>query len=404
MSFGLKCEQRRLGPRSLFVCILAIELVAILAIDMYAPALPSMHRSFDVGVGYLNLTMFAFFFMSAFSTFFTGPASDCFGRKPLLTACVALFALSSAACAIAPSVEALIVFRICQGIGVGGIQTLATALIQDSYDDDSVQTAMTFLQSLVIVGPVLAPFLGTFVLLFTDWRGIFGLLAACGAVSFVLSLLIEETHKVDLRAGKSLANMVRKVAGDCRLLVRDRSFTSLALIMGVAGMPFFAFIAVVSYILIDFFAMDYLGYSVIYALSCLINCIAPFVYMALSKRLGYKRILRLCLVLVAVSAAGMLAVGSLTPALFFIAFVPYALAEGVVRPLSYVELLDQPQDRVGSASSLVNFSYSIITAVATVVATLEWPTLVFGLGAVSAATALLMVVLYAWGQRDGQKG
>lgn len=443
MAFGLKCEQRRLGLRSFFVCILAIELFAILAIDMYVPALPSMQRSFDVSVGYLNLTMFAFFFVSAFSTFFAGPASDCFGRKPLLVGCTALFALSSAACAVAPTVEMLVACRVCQGAGVGGIQTLATALIQDAYDDDSVQTAMTFLQSLVIIGPVLAPFLGTFVLLFTDWRGIFGMLAVCGAATFALSLLVEETHKVGRgvggafgkraggvsdsafahkgasaedaggagvagegldegagrRAGFGLAAMARKVSGDCRALLRGRSFTSLALIMGVAGMPFFAFIAVVSYILIDFFAMDYLGYSVVYALSCLTNCVAPFVYMALSKRLGYKRILRICFCLIAVSAVGMLAVGSWTPALFFAAFVPYALAEGVIRPLSYVELLDQPEDRVGSASALVNFSYVLITAVATVVATLEWLTLVFGLGVITAATAAIMVALYAWGQR-----
>ena len=493
MAFELKYEQRHLGPRSFFACILAIELFAILAIDMYVPALPSMQRSFDVSVGYLNLTMFAFFFVSAFSTFLAGPASDCFGRKPFLVGCTALFALSSIACAVAPTVEMLVAFRVCQGVGVGGIQTLATALIQDAYDDDSVQTAMTFLQSLVIIGPVLAPFLGTFVLLFTDWQGIFGMLAACGVVAFALSLLVGETHKVggsasgalgkrvgavlDIssvregagvggvgnagnvgnvggagkagaagasgntgasgaagacsaapaiahsecevvsaggvgdagvvlgevagwHAGFGLADMARKVSGDCRTLLRGRSFTSLALIMGIAGMPFFAFIAAVSYILIDFFAMDYLGYSVIYALSCLTNCVAPFVYMALSKRFGYKRILRICFCLIAVSAACMLAVGSWTPALFFIAFVPYALAEGVIRPLSYVELLDQPEDRVGSASALVNFSYVLITAVATVVATLDWPTLVFGLGVITAATAAIMIALYAWGQRD----
>lgn len=450
MAFGLKCEQRRLGARTFFVCILAIELFAILAIDMYVPALPSMQRSFGVSVGYLNLTMFAFFFVSAFSTFLAGPASDCFGRKPLLVGCTALFAFSSAACAVAPTVEMLVAFRVCQGAGVGGIQTLATALIQDAYDDDSVQTAMTFLQSLVIIGPVLAPFLGTFVLMFTDWRGVFGMLAVCGTVTVALSLLIEETHKVGgglggkvggklgeragerfgkradgtsntasaregvsiektderlgevagQRAGFGLADMARKVSGDCRALLRGRSFTSLALMMGVAGMPFFAFIAVVSYILIDFFAMDYVGYSVVYALSCLTNCAAPFVYMALSKRLGYKQILRICFCLIAVSAAGMLAVGSWTPALFFLAFVPYALAEGIIRPLSYVELLDQPEDRVGSASALVNFSYVLITAVATVVATLEWPTLVFGLGVITAATVAIMAALYFWGQRD----
>lgn len=85
--------------------------------------------------------------------------------------------------------------------------------------------------------------------------------------------------------------------------------------------------------------------------------------------------------------------------LFFLAFAPYARAEGIIRPLAYVDLLDQPEDCIGSASALANFSYVIITAVATVVATLDWPSLVFGLGVIILATMVFVLTLYVWGQR-----
>ena len=70
-----------------------------------------------------------------------------------------------------------------------------------------------------------------------------------------------------------------------------------------------------------------------------------------------------------------------------------------MRPLAYVDLLNQPEDRVGSASALTNFSYVLITAVATVVATLDWPSLILGLGVITVATLLGVLALYFWGQR-----
>ena len=411
MTFSLKCAQKRLGARSFFACVLAIDLIVILAIDMYAPALPSMQETFNVSIGYLNLTMFAFFFISAFATFLVGPASDCVGRKPFFVAATVLFTVASAGCAASPSVELLVAFRVLQGISVGATQTLVTALIQDAFAPNSVQTAMTFLQSLVIIGPVFAPFLGTFILSVTNWRGVFGILAGLGAAAVALSLLITETHKVGEGEGEgeggapqpstsSVAQALAKVTRDCKELASNKSFLSLALIMGFAGVPFFAFIAVVSYILMNDFGLSYAGYSVIYAAASLLDCIAPFVYLTLSKRLPNKRILRLCFVLIAISGIALVAVGKLSPLLFFLAFAPYALAEGIVRPLAYVDLLNQPPSRVGSASALANFSYTLITAVATVVATLEWPSLIVGLGIISLVTAAFVLALYLWGQRE----
>ena len=399
MAFELKSEQR-MGSKAFFVCVLLIELFSILAIDMYAPALPSMQQTFDVSISYLNLTMFAFFFVSAFSTFFAGPLSDCFGRRPVLVLSTIVFAVASLGCTLSPSIEVLVVFRVLQGVGVGAVQTLAAAIVEDAFADDSVKTAITFLQALVIVGPVAAPFLGSLILTFSDWRGIFALLFVLALACVALSLLIRETHEVKRAESTSLGAELRTIFGNCRELVSTRSFLSLTLILALGGVPFFAFIAVASYIAIDFFALDYLGYSLIYALACLVDCVAPFVYMAASGRMPNKRILRLSFVLIGASGVVLLFAGVLSPVVFALGFAVYALAEGIIRPLAFVVLLDQPHDRVGSASALANFAYTFITALATVIATLDWPNLVFGLAVITLATFVLCVLLYWWGLRE----
>lgn len=391
----LATPQKRLGPRTFFLAVLTINLMSILSIDMYVPALPSMQRSFDVSIGYLNLTMFAFFLFSALGMLFAGPLSDKVGRKPLILGASVIFATSSLACALAPNVEMLVLFRVTQSIGNGAITALATALIQDAYTEKDLQMAMTTLQSLIIIGPAVAPFLGTLMLSLTDWRGIFLFLAACGVVAVALSLLISETHRPVRRAGGE-ARQEGLLAG-MRVLGRDRSFMSLSVLMGAAGVPYFAFIATVSYILMDYFGASYLDYSLVYAATSCITIAAPYLYIALSKRMGTKRIVRLCIALVAASAVCMLAFGHSGPWLFFLAMVPYTIAEGIVRPMAFVVLLDQPEDRVGTASSFANFCYGILTSVATVLATFEWPTLILGLAVITCGTAAVMAALHVWG-------
>lgn len=390
--------QKHLGPRSLFVCLLTINILVILSIDMYIPALPSMQKSFDVSAAYLNLTLFGFFVMSAASMVVAGPLSDLYGRKPLLLAGCLVFTLSSVGCMLAPNVETLVVFRIGEAIGYGLIATVETALIKDSYEGDDLQLAMTCMQSLIIVGPAFAPFLGTLMLSLGGWRHIFAFLAACGIISVMLSLVVTETHravKTENSAHAAISNMAQGV----RALLKDRKFTSLAALMGVAGIPYFAFIAVVSYVLMDYFAVSYLEYSVIYAAACVVTIVAPYIYIALSKHLRVNAILRLCIALTFISAICMGFGGHASPLLFLITFIPYAIAEGVVRPMAFVVLLDQPEDRVGAASSFANFAYSILTSVGTVLATIAWPTFILGIVVLTAASAALMTLLYIWGAK-----
>lgn len=393
----LAVKQKWLGPRTFFLCLILINILAILSIDMYIPALPSMQKSFGVTAAYLNLTMFMFFVASAFSIVLAGPASDRFGRKPILLGGCVVFALSSAGCMVAQSVEMLVVFRIGEAIGYGAIATIETALIKDAYEGKDLQLAMTCLQSLIIIGPAFAPFLGTLLLSIGGWREIFAFLTAGGVIGVLLACLVTETHP--RTNSKETSGAFAVMFKGVKELVRDKGFMGLALLMGVAGAPYFAFIAVVSYILLDFFAVSYFEYSMIYAAACVVTIIAPYLYIALSKKLSVDAILKLCIGLTGVSFILMALGAHSSPIMFLLTFVPYALVEGVVRPMAFVVLLDQPDHRVGAASSFTNFAYSILTSFGTVMATLAWPTFIFGIVALMAGATVVMLALYLWSVR-----
>ncbi len=395
----LAVEQRRLGPRAFFICVMSVELIQILAIDMYAPALPSMAEAFGVTALYLNNTVFSFLLFSTLATVLAGPISDRFGRKPVFLSGCTLFAAGSFLCSVAPSVEVLIAARAIEALGCGSSITLSAALVQDAYKGDDLKLAMTLLQSLVIAGPVLAPFLGSFAVSHVGWRGIFWGLTVGGVVTVVLAGLIDETYDAAANAGKKLGATLVSMLKGAKTLLANRSFTALALFIGVTGIPFFAFIAVSPYILLDDFGLSYLGYSFIYAGACLTNMVAPFLYMRLSRTWYTAQIMKLVIAFVLASAVLLAAVGSLHPALLLAAFVPYALAEGMARPAAFLVLLDQPPNVVGTASAFGNFSYGVITALATVAAAFPWPTFTFGLVVLTACSGAVAAALYAIGHR-----
>lgn len=391
--------QKHLGPRAFLACVLVINASFILAIDMYVPALPLLLEEFDTSASFLNLTMFMFMLVSAFAILVAGPLTDKFGRKPILIVSCAVFGASSIGCALSTSVLMLTVFRVGQAIGFGLVETDVTAMIKDAYTDKDLKFAMSLLQSLVIVGPVLAPFLGTLLLAIGGWREIFVALAVMGIIGLVIALVISETMHADYRLAAGVVPALRDMMMRVRSLLSKRSFTAMALIVGVAGLAYMGYIAVASYILLDDFDSGYVIYNLVYAGICGVSVLAPFVYLRISKMMSPRALTVLCAVLGLVAAAFMAVFGIWGPFAFFCCFVPYALMEGIIRPHAFVVLLDQPPDQVGSASAFANFVYTMLGAAGTVVMTLPWTSYVGGLAIVMGACSIIMLALYAWGLR-----
>lgn len=391
--------QKRLGPRTFLACVLVINASFILAIDMYVPALPLLLEEFDTSASFLNLTMFMFMLVSAFAILVAGPLTDKFGRKPILIVSCAVFGASSIGCALSTSVLMLTIFRVGQAIGFGLVETDVTAMIKDAYTDKDLKFAMSLLQSLVIVGPVLAPFLGTLLLALGGWREIFVALAVMGIIGLVIALVISETMHADHRLAAGVVPALRDMMTRVRSLLSKRSFTAMALIVGVAGLAYMGYIAVASYILLDDFDSGYVIYNLVYAGICGVSVLAPFVYLRISKMMSPRALTVLCAALGLVAAAFMAVFGVWGPFAFFCCFVPYALMEGIIRPHAFVVLLDQPPDQVGSASAFANFVYTMLGAAGTVVMTLPWTSYVGGLAIVMGACSVIMLALYAWGLR-----
>jgi DHA1 family bicyclomycin/chloramphenicol resistance-like MFS transporter len=174
-------------PRVEFVALVALttSLVAM-SIDTMLPALGVMAR--ELGAAHENdrqLVLSTFFVGMSIGQLVCGPVSDSIGRRPTLFASLALFMLGNLLCATTQSFGWLLIGRTLAGFGAAGPRIVSIALVRDVYEGRGMARVMSFVSTVFIMVPVLAPSIGQGVLAISSWRAIFASLVLIAAIDWV---------------------------------------------------------------------------------------------------------------------------------------------------------------------------------------------------------------------------
>ncbi|MGB1313389.1 MAG: multidrug effflux MFS transporter [Bizionia paragorgiae] len=152
----------------------ALMSIVALTIDAILPAISQIGisiNSYDSASHQLLITMI--FLGLGLGQLVFGPFSDSFGRKPTVYVGFSIFVVASIICVVSPSLEWMVVGRILQGIGLSAPRTISISIIRDTYKGDYMAKIMSFVTSVFILVPVVAPALGKFVMDQYHWKGIF---------------------------------------------------------------------------------------------------------------------------------------------------------------------------------------------------------------------------------------
>ncbi len=185
-----------------FVALMAMLMAMVaFSIDAMLPALPQIATELSPHApNQAQLVVTAFVFGMGAGTFFTGPLSDSFGRKPVVLVGAVLYSAGAVLAIIAPSLELVLIARVLQGLGCAAARIVAMAIIRDLYVGREMARIMSFAMMVFTLVPAIAPLAGQIIIGFAGWRGIFG--------SFVIFAVIT-TLWLQIRVPEPLAKSER---------------------------------------------------------------------------------------------------------------------------------------------------------------------------------------------------
>lgn len=143
------------------------------AVDTYLPAFPNMQTGLHASFIEVQQTLTAYMFSFGVMILWHGALSDTFGRRNVILASLAVFAVASLGCASSHSVEYLWAFRILQGVSAGAGSVIGRAMIRDAYDGATAARLLSLVTMIFSIAPAIAPILGGWIVKLLDWRSIF---------------------------------------------------------------------------------------------------------------------------------------------------------------------------------------------------------------------------------------
>jgi DHA1 family bicyclomycin/chloramphenicol resistance-like MFS transporter len=383
-----------------------------LAMDMYLPSLPEVTASLHAPAATVQLTLTGCLAGMALGQLVVGPMSDKWGRRRPLLFGLVVYIVATALCALAPSVEALVAFRLVQGLaGAAGI-VIARAVVRDLYDGVAMARFFSTLMLISGVAPIVAPLLGGQILRVTDWRGVFVVLTGVGiALTALVWMRLPETLAPAERHGGGVAVAFRSM----RSLLADRVFTGYTIAGGFAFAALFAYISASPFVIQDIYGASPQTFSLLFGLNSVGLVIAGQINgKVLVGRVGLDKVLAAGLAVITLAATALLLIS--TGVLGRVGLAPVATAlfvlmsaMGITLPNTQTLALMRTRNHAGAASALLGTSSFLIGAVASPLVGIAGehtavPMAVVQLAAALVAAACFVALCRPWEGRAGVEG
>ena len=200
-------NSKRAPSFSEFVALMAMMMALVaLSTDAMLPALPDIGEALAVQGGNSTQLIVSFLFLGmAVGQVAYGPLSDSIGRKPTIYAGYALFICGCLLSMLASNFSIMLLGRLLQGVGAAGPRSVTLALIRDQFEGRAMARVMSFVMVVFILVPVIAPTFGQAILIFANWRAIFGALLTLAFFTVVwFAIRQPETLPADSRIPFSL--------------------------------------------------------------------------------------------------------------------------------------------------------------------------------------------------------
>ncbi len=269
------------------------------ATDTYIPALPTMADFFGVPINMVEVSLTVYFIGVAVGQFFGGPLSDSFGRKTVALCGVFLFGSSSLLAVFIKDVELLWLLRFIQAIGGGGASVVNMAFVRDWFEGKDVARVSSLIGMIMMLAPLVAPIIGSFLLVSMGWQSIFIFMSSVASLVFMLFLFVMPESRHPQHITKRLT--ARQLIGSYRTIFSSPKAVMLILANSFAVAGMFTFLTGSSFMYIEFFQIDVKLFPIYFGANIIMNVALTFLNYRLVKTISPAKILHVGLVIQLIS-------------------------------------------------------------------------------------------------------
>ncbi len=249
-----------------FYLILILGLLTAIgpfSIDMYLPAFPDIAVSLHTSVSKVMLSLSSFFIGISVGQLLYGPLLERFGRKRPMYVGLSIYLLASVGCAMATSVNSLIVFRALQALGGCAGLVAARAVVRDLFEVKENAKIFSLLMLVVAVSPIVAPTAGGYVAALLGWRYVFAILIGINVIIMAgVYFILPESKPPDPDFSLKAAAIMKNFAG----IMKQPQFYIYALTGAIAYAGLYAYISGSPAVFMEIFRVNEKQYGWIFSL------------------------------------------------------------------------------------------------------------------------------------------
>ena len=350
------------SSRLLIFILAAITALGPMSMQVFLPALPAIQDAFNVSHMQAQLVLSASLVSIAISALAYGPASDRYGRRPVMLIGLTIFLIGSVICVISTSIWVLIFGRIVQAIGGASGMVLSRAIIRDLYDRETAARMLAYMVTVLVFAPMVAPVIGGVINDLAGWRAIFcftclvGLAAITLAYPKVPETMVKTTH-VQSQSGMFIHFITLIKIREFLAYAGQLSF-GLGMFMGLIGGAPFVVIRVLGK------SPTELGFLLLILSAGFM--LGTFITARIGGGVGVDRMIKFGSILSVISGIIMFILvlaGEWTVWAIFVPSTVMAFANGLIMPNAQAAAVSINPQIAGSASGLKSFMQMMTGAV-----------------------------------------
>jgi DHA1 family bicyclomycin/chloramphenicol resistance-like MFS transporter len=339
---------------SLIAVLAIITALGPMAMQIILPVLPVLQDAFVVPAASVQYALSLALFTIAFATLVYGPASDRYGRRPVLVIGLVIFVIGSIIAALAPTIEIVIVGRIVQAVGGAAGMVLSRAIVRDLYDRETAAKLMAYMITALVVAPMISPLIGGLLNDSFGWRAIFIFAGMVGALVLILALpKVPET----LQPGTDVQTLRGMLSGFA-VLLRVPAFLGYAGQVGFGMGMFMAFLGAAPFVVINVLERPPTEFGMFFVLISTGFMAGSFLTGRYGQRIGVDRMMRFGAALAVVFGVimlGLVLAGVWTTWSIFLPGAGMAMANGLAMPNAQAAAVSISPRFAGTASGLLAF-------------------------------------------------